>query len=108
VPDFLTARAAGNPNAQIDPKAGASNLGAGGFGSTTFRPKTSQRVTARAAWKDGTWTVVCADRWPSAQTRAYHWPRATAVRRRSPCGSARPATAMGRNWSPSGRTLKIE
>lgn len=58
LPDFRTARAAGNPNTQIDPKTGASSLGARGFGSTTFRPKTSQHVTAKAVWKDGVWTVV--------------------------------------------------
>jgi hypothetical protein len=57
LPDFVTARAAGNPNTQIDPKTGASALGARGFGSTTYRPAMSQHVVARASWKDGAWTL---------------------------------------------------
>ena len=52
--NYLTARAAGNPNAK--PGQSAGHLGAGGLGSTTFRP--TQAVTARAAWKDGRWVVV--------------------------------------------------
>jgi hypothetical protein len=58
VPDFLTARAAGNPNTNADRKQSASSLAARGFGSTTFRPKASQVVAARSTWKDGRWTVV--------------------------------------------------
>lgn len=57
-PDFLTARAAGNGNANADRSISAGSLVARGFGSVTFRPKTSQLVTASAAWKDGRWTVV--------------------------------------------------
>lgn len=57
-PDMLTARAAGNLNANPDRATSASSLVAGGFGSTTFRPRASQLVTARAAWKDGHWTLV--------------------------------------------------
>jgi hypothetical protein len=57
-PDFLTARAAGNPNAGPHEPHTAGNLVAQGFGTVTFRPKTSQQVTARAAWKDGQWSVV--------------------------------------------------
>jgi mono/diheme cytochrome c family protein len=55
---FLTARAAGNPNASADRNGKASNLTAGGFGSTTFRPRMSQLVAARAAHGDGRWSVV--------------------------------------------------
>jgi mono/diheme cytochrome c family protein len=58
LPDFRTARAAGNPLASSDRSQSASNLAAKGFGSTTFRPKASQQVTATAAWQDGRWTVV--------------------------------------------------
>jgi DMSO reductase family type II enzyme heme b subunit len=57
-PDFLTARAAGNPLTNPDRGHGASSLTAQGFGSTTFRPNPSQKVTAHAAWKDGHWSVV--------------------------------------------------
>jgi hypothetical protein len=56
--DFRTARAAGNPHAQAEPGPGASSLAARGFGSATFRPQPSQRVTARSDWRDGRWTVV--------------------------------------------------
>lgn len=56
VPDFRTARAAGNP--VVGGEANAAGLAAKGFGSTTFRPKASQRVTAAGVWKDGRWTVV--------------------------------------------------
>jgi mono/diheme cytochrome c family protein len=57
VPDFQTARAAGNPHAHGDAAQSASNLAAQGFGSTTFRPKASQLVTATSTWADGRWTV---------------------------------------------------
>lgn len=57
LPDLQTARAAGNLHTHPDSGQTASNLGAKGFGSTTFRPKASQLVTAKAAWKDGLWTV---------------------------------------------------
>jgi mono/diheme cytochrome c family protein len=55
---FLTAHAAGN--ALADPSRGltAGSLQAKGFGTLTMRPRTSQAVTASAAWKDGRWTVV--------------------------------------------------
>lgn len=56
LPDFLTARAAGNPLA-ARVHDGAS-LVAQGFGSLTFRPSTSQVVEAQAAWKDDRWVVV--------------------------------------------------
>jgi mono/diheme cytochrome c family protein len=58
VPDFLTARAAGNPHAHADREQSASSLVAGGFGSTTFRPQASQQVTAHSTRKEGRWTVV--------------------------------------------------
>jgi len=54
-PDFLTARAAKNPNFADRP---ASNLAAKGAGSSTFLPPASQFVSANASWKDGRWTVV--------------------------------------------------
>jgi mono/diheme cytochrome c family protein len=56
-PDFLTARAAGNPHARAD-GASAASLAAKGLGSTSFRPKASQLVTARSAHDGGRWTVV--------------------------------------------------
>jgi mono/diheme cytochrome c family protein len=56
-PDLQTARAAGNPHARADPAQTAGNLAAKGFGTTTFRPKPSQTVSAKSAWKDGRWTV---------------------------------------------------
>ncbi len=55
VPDFLTARAAGNLLMQVGSAAG---LMAQGPGSLTFLPKASQRVNAEAAWSEGRWTVV--------------------------------------------------
>jgi len=56
LPDFVTARAVGNPLAV---RAGtAGGLSASGFGSTTFRPKESQFVQARAEWQEGRWVVV--------------------------------------------------
>jgi mono/diheme cytochrome c family protein len=56
--DFFTARAAGNLNANLDHSLSASNLTAKGFGSTTFRLKPSQMVTADATWDKGRWTVT--------------------------------------------------
>jgi mono/diheme cytochrome c family protein len=56
LPDFVTARVADNPLALRQHSAG--NLGAGGLGSTTFRPPASQCVSAEAVWNDGRWTVV--------------------------------------------------
>lgn len=56
LPDFVTARVAGNPIAQRD-RAGSS-LSAKGFGSLTFRPAASQVVKAEGTWRDGQWTVV--------------------------------------------------
>jgi mono/diheme cytochrome c family protein len=58
VPELATARAAGNPHAHADAAQTAANLAAKGFGSTTFRPKAAQNVTAKSEWKDGRWTVV--------------------------------------------------
>lgn len=58
VPDFLTARAAGNLNSGPERDRSAGSLAARGFGSTTFLPRASQRVSASASWKDGRWTVV--------------------------------------------------
>lgn len=55
-PDQITARAAGNPN--VGATGGASSLTAKGPGSTTARPKTNQKVSAKAEWKAGVWTVV--------------------------------------------------
>jgi DMSO reductase family type II enzyme heme b subunit len=54
----LTARAAGNLHSHPERQQSASSLAAKGFGSTTFRPKASQLVTARSTWQDGRWTVV--------------------------------------------------
>jgi len=56
LPDFLTARVAGNPLAQHDRAATA--MVAAGFGSTTFRPQASQLVQGEGRWRDGVWTVV--------------------------------------------------
>lgn len=56
LPDFVTARAGGNPLATREHSA--SNLTAGGHGSLTFRPKASQVVSANAVWSDGHWSVV--------------------------------------------------
>lgn len=55
LPDFVTARAAGNPLATRE-HSGAS-LAAAGFGSLTFRPHAAQRVAAQGAWSDGRWRV---------------------------------------------------
>lgn len=57
LPNFATARAAGNPHARADTAQSASNLAAKGVGSVTFRPKASQLVTAASSWKDGRWFV---------------------------------------------------
>ncbi|HXG09484.1 MAG TPA: ethylbenzene dehydrogenase-related protein [Gemmataceae bacterium] len=57
-PDFLTARAAGNLHTNPDRERSASNLSAEGFGSTTFRPRTAQRVTASSTRKEGGWSVI--------------------------------------------------
>jgi mono/diheme cytochrome c family protein len=57
-PDFLTARAAGNPNTNADRSASASSLAAKGFGTTTFLPRPSQLVRAASTYKDGRWTVI--------------------------------------------------
>jgi hypothetical protein len=58
--DFVTARKAGNLRA--DPAHGftASSLQAGGFGTSTMRPRLSQHASARSVYhdKDGRWTVV--------------------------------------------------
>lgn len=56
MPDFLTARAVGNPLAKREHEA--ANLVATGFGTTTFRPEPSQVVEAVAAYEDGQWSVV--------------------------------------------------
>lgn len=56
LPDFITARVAGNPLAQHDREASA--MVAAGFGTTTFRPKASQLVVGEGKWHDGRWTVV--------------------------------------------------
>jgi hypothetical protein len=57
-PDFLTARAAGNLIADPAKTQAGSTMAAQGFGSVTFRPRTSQFVTADATGKDGRWTVI--------------------------------------------------
>jgi mono/diheme cytochrome c family protein len=57
-PDFLTARAAGNLQANADRARQATHLAARGFGTTTVRPKSSQLVAAKGDWKDGRWTVL--------------------------------------------------
>jgi mono/diheme cytochrome c family protein len=54
-PDFLTARAAGNPGLS---GRDVASLGARGAGSTTFMPVPSQQMAAKAEWKDNRWTVV--------------------------------------------------
>ncbi len=55
---LLPPKAVGNHKAHADPQQSAGNLTAKGFGSTTFRPKASQVVTARSSWEKGQWTVV--------------------------------------------------
>ena len=56
--EFLAALAAGNVLADPSRPLSAANLGAQGFGTLTMRPRMSQAVAAKAAWKDGRWTVV--------------------------------------------------
>lgn len=56
LPDYITARAAGNQVAVRD--TSAQQLSAKGPGSSTFLPRPSQTVTAVAAWEHGKWTVV--------------------------------------------------
>jgi mono/diheme cytochrome c family protein len=58
LPDFLTARAAGNPLAAAAREVG--HLGARGPGSTTFRPRAQQAVVAQAQRAGGRWNVVLA------------------------------------------------
>ncbi|MEX2188356.1 MAG: ethylbenzene dehydrogenase-related protein [Pirellulales bacterium] len=58
LPDFIAARAAGNPMTDAD--RAAWSLAAKGPGSLTFLPRPSQLVTASAKWKDGRWTVTMA------------------------------------------------
>lgn len=55
-PDFLTARAAGNPLAAASREVG--HLGARGVGSTTFRPVAQQAVKAMAQRAGERWSVV--------------------------------------------------
>jgi len=57
MPDFATARVAGNPHAHADSNQSASNIAASGVGSVTFRPKTSQFVSAKSNWDKGRWVV---------------------------------------------------
>jgi mono/diheme cytochrome c family protein len=56
LPDFITARAGGNPLALRH--GTADSLAAKGPGTVTFRPRESQVVKAAATWNDGHWTVV--------------------------------------------------
>jgi hypothetical protein len=56
LPDFITARANGNPLA-TGQHAG-HNLTAIGPGSTTFRPAASQHVTAAGEWNGNRWSVL--------------------------------------------------
>jgi|GEM_PF-330703 len=56
LPDFITARVAGNPVATRGDNAG--RLEAAGPGSSTFRLAASQAVQTSGAWADGKWTVV--------------------------------------------------
>jgi mono/diheme cytochrome c family protein len=59
-PDLvLPAQAAGNQVARSTPQAsGGSSLAAAGPGSTTFRIKKSQLVSATGRWSQGRWTVL--------------------------------------------------
>lgn len=57
-PDFRTARAAGNQLNATPEGRGAAALTAAGPGSTTFRPKSSQFVEAKATHTHGQWTVT--------------------------------------------------
>lgn len=56
LPDFVAARAAGNPLS--DATRSGWSLAAKGPGSLTFMPQPSQLIEANAEWKDGRWTVV--------------------------------------------------
>jgi mono/diheme cytochrome c family protein len=58
--DFITARKAGNLRSEPAHGFTASSLQAGGFGSSTLRPRLSQLVNARGIYQDkeGRWTVV--------------------------------------------------
>jgi mono/diheme cytochrome c family protein len=56
--EYLSARAAGNPFAAVPGSPSASALEAGGPGSVTFRPPTSQLVRSRGIWREGRWKVV--------------------------------------------------
>jgi hypothetical protein len=56
LPDFVTARVVGNPLATRD--VDGANQTSKGFGTLTFRPKTSQVVVTDATWNDGRWTVT--------------------------------------------------
>lgn len=56
VPDFITARAVGNPIAIRS--TSAARLGGKGPGSSTFFVRPSQVVKANASWTDGQWTVT--------------------------------------------------
>jgi hypothetical protein len=55
---FYTARAAGNPLAQLSHSTPVENLTAGGFGTLTHADV--QDVDGRGVWKDGRWRVVFA------------------------------------------------
>jgi len=56
LPDFMTARVAGNPLAMRDQSA--ASMSAKGPGSVTFRPKVSQVVSASATRTENGWAVV--------------------------------------------------
>lgn len=57
-PDFNTARAAGNLQAQPSQTHGVTGLTARGPGSSTYSPKASKLTKAKAKWSDGRWTLV--------------------------------------------------
>lgn len=56
LPDFVTARAGGNPLASAAGGSGA--LAARGPGSVSFLPRPSQHVTTTGEWKNGRWSVL--------------------------------------------------
>jgi mono/diheme cytochrome c family protein len=56
LPDYITARASGNPLATG--QHSGHSLTAIGPGSTTFRPAASQHVTAVGEWNQNRWSVV--------------------------------------------------
>lgn len=56
VPDFVSARALGNPLAVR--AHDAAGLGAKGPSTLTFRPAASQLVSSQAGWNEGRWTVT--------------------------------------------------